>query len=110
MTDAINPNWKRELFKRTIEMWGQRSQFEMAQEEATELALAIRKYIRKSEDNYYFNDVVSELASEIADVEIMIEQMVVMIPGLNLMINEKKLEKLNRLEKRIQEGRFEDEK
>lgn len=35
---------KQQLYTKTIEKWGIRSQLEMLQEEALELALAARKY------------------------------------------------------------------
>lgn len=78
--------------------WGGRHQLEMAQEEATELALAIRRHIR-----YGNSETFVELSSEIADVEIMIEQMKSMFKDLDL---EKNVEmdkdfKINRLFSRL---------
>ena len=92
------------LFKATIAKWGERAQLEMAQEECTELALAIRKYIRKQNE-----DTFSDLYSEVAGVEIMIAQLKLMFPNLQPGINVIKNIKLNRLKTRIDEGRFENE-
>lgn len=99
----INEIWKQELYERTIKTWGEKSQFEMAQEEATELALAVRKFIRKGNDKTF-----QDLAGEIADVEIMIEQMKLMEKSLPMVIDEIKFQKLERLEKRINFIQFED--
>ena len=100
---AINTIWQHELLKRTIETWGEKSQFEMAQEEATELALAVRKFIRRGDDKSF-----QDLAGEIADVEIMIEQMKIIEASLPMAIQQIKFEKLKRLEKRIDSHKFED--
>lgn len=91
------------LFKKTIAKWGERSQMEMAQEEATELALAIRKFIRKQTVHTFKN-----MAEEIADVEIMIEQIKIMEPDIVLEIENFKAAKISRLEVRVNENRFED--
>lgn len=92
----------KQLFIRTIEKWGRRSQLEMAQEESTELALSIRKYIRKDCPENYLS-----MASEIADVEIMIEQIKIMFPTINESISEAKIFKLNRLDDRLNNNSFE---
>lgn len=70
---------RNEVYKKALDRWGQRAQLEMAQEEATELALAVRKYIRKDDDITF-----SQLVEEIADVEIMIEQIQMMYNEMNL--------------------------
>lgn len=92
----------KELFERTIEKWGKRAQFEMAQEESTELALAIRKFIRKDDIDSY-----NAMASEIADVEIMIEQIKIMLPTIQFDVDQQKKFKLNRLEERLNNNSFE---
>lgn len=86
---------RKALYKRTVETWGERAQLEMAQEESTELALAIRRLIR-GKDN-----AMSELAGEIADVEIMIEQIKYMNPHCVQAIETEKDFKLNRLNDRL---------
>ena len=93
----------KDIYDRTIEKWGHRSQLEMAQEEATELALAVRKHIRKgNEDTWLY------MCYEIADVEIMIEQIKRMIPSSVGAIEQAKSYKLERLEKRLNENKHGD--
>jgi NTP pyrophosphatase (non-canonical NTP hydrolase) len=87
---------KEEIFEKAIEVWGIRSQLEMAQEESTELALAIRKFIRQQNDEK-FDDMIGE----IADVEIMIEQLKLMFPGIQEKVDPMKAFKINRLKERI---------
>ncbi len=87
---------KEEIFDKAIEIWGIRSQLEMAQEESTELALAVRKFIRTSNEKR-FND----MAGEIADVEIMIEQIKRMYPEIKYEIEDQKVFKINRLKERL---------
>lgn len=90
------------ILQKAIDTWGERCQLEMAQEEATELALACRKFIRNINDDNFNN-----LGSEIADVEIMIKQIKFMFPKINLIIEEQKVFKLTRLEKRLNDNNFE---
>ena len=94
--DTINQNYQEELFKKAIEKWGEVAQTEMLMEESIELALAVRKYLRNK-------DALSlvQLGEEIADVEIMISQIKLMNQGLSVEIEKCKLNKLERLERRI---------
>jgi len=98
----MNTVKRKELYKATIEKWGQTAQLEMAQEEATELALACRKFVRKPNDESF-----KALASEIADNEIMHEQIKEMYPSIQEYIDSEKDFKLNRLSRRVFEGDFE---
>ena len=88
------------ICKRAAELWGVEPQIRMLQEESTELSLAAGKMCRhfRSKDAHirFLN-----LAEEIADVEIMIEQMHIFFPHLQELISAQKLRKLNRLEERI---------
>lgn len=93
---------KQQIYLKAIEKWGCKSQYEMAQEEATELALAVRKHIRKNNIETY-----THLAEEIADVKIMIEQMEVINPSLRLSVEEFMQKKIDRLERRVNEDDFE---
>lgn len=102
--DYNNTEDRIELYKDAFELWGNRSQFEMAQEEATELALAIRKFIRNSN-----TETQLDLAEEIADVEIMIEQMEYINKGLRPQANVIKVSKLQRLRRRIDNNRYQDD-
>ena len=91
------------IYKKAISTWGETAQYEMAQEESTELALAVRKHIRKNDDHSYSN-----LVEEIADVEIMIEQIKMMNRqyGIEKEIEFQKLEKLHRLNDRLDKKQF----
>ena len=83
------------LFTVAEELYGRRAQLEMAQEEATELALAIRKYIRNQSIDRYL-----KIGEEIADMEIMIDQLKFMfqtLPGIVKNQRTKKMERLQRL-------------
>jgi NTP pyrophosphatase (non-canonical NTP hydrolase) len=91
-----------EIYKKTIEKWGKTAQLEMAQEEATELALAVRKFIRKPNDKTF-----DDLSNEMADIEIMIEQIKFMYPEISEKIQIHKEFKLERLSKRVDESSFE---
>ena len=91
---------RKEIYQRVIDTWGARSQLEMAQEEATELALAIRRLIR-GKDN-----AMQELVGEIADVEIMIEQIKYMNPECVSVIEKTKTFKLNRLTERLNNNKY----
>jgi len=85
---------KEDLYKAAIEKWGVVSQVEMAVEECSELIQAIQKVKRSNtiETNMH-------VCEEIADVEIMIEQLRYIF-DVDL-IDQFKSEKLERLEKRI---------
>jgi len=89
---------REKIYTRAILKWGMKAQMEMAQEEATELALAIRRHTRKNNDATYTN-----LIEEIADVEIMIEQIVFMHKDnlIRLDIDRQKEFKINRLKNRL---------
>lgn len=91
-----------EIMKLAIETWGEKSQLEMLQEESTELALAARKFIRDPN-----NEKFKDLASEIADVEIMIKQIKIMFPTINNIVEEQKVFKLKRLNDRLDNLKYE---
>lgn len=86
---------RKTLYRKAVDTWGDIAQLEMAQEEATELALAIRRLIRGKKN------AMNELVSEIADVEIMIEQIKFMSPHCVMAIESEKDFKLNRLNDRL---------
>lgn len=86
----------KKIYLDAIALYGSNEQLAMAQEEATELALAVRKYIRNPSAF-----TLDQLAGEIADVEIMIAQLEIIEPELKIKIYDKKNFKLRRLEYRI---------
>ena len=93
----------RELYNKAIQKWGERSQVKMAIEECAELIKALAKYDRNNNGS-----TIDEILEEMADVEIMIEQ-------LKIIFNYKysndtvdkfkeiKRQKLERLEKLVME-------
>lgn len=95
---------RKPIYNMAMNTWGKQSQMEMAQEEATELALAVRKQLRKNTEASYM-----ELVGEIADVEIMIEQMEFMHEDKNMrvLIENTKVNKIKRLLGRLVETSYE---
>lgn len=84
---------KRKLYKKAIEKDGVNFNMRMLMEECGELTQAANKYLR------YGNDKILE---EIADVEIMIEIVrLILGNGANKMISLHKKDKLERLENRL---------
>ncbi|HLS36688.1 MAG TPA: hypothetical protein VK023_00320 [Sphingobacterium bovisgrunnientis] len=65
---------RQEVYIQAINKWGAKAQLEMALEESIELALAIRKELRKNDEKS-----LNDLAGEVADVKIMIEQIELMM-------------------------------
>lgn len=84
---------KQELYRTTIRTWGKEGQIDMFHEEVGELLSALNKYKRgrvKAE----------EVITEIADVQIMVEQLAEMFGTIN--VRHEKLRKLSRLAIRVQ--------
>ena len=59
---------RKEIFNKVLEKWSQEEQLTMLMEESGELISAINRYLRRRENAF------PELLKEIADVEILIEQ------------------------------------
>lgn len=100
----MNLEQRNEVYQQAIDTWGAQAQMEMANEEATEFALAVRKQIRKNNDQTFTN-----LVEEFADIEIMLEQVELMHSHLGFrdMVNAQKEYKVKRLKKRLDEHSFE---
>ena len=92
---------REELYQKAIEKWGVVSQIEMLNEESIELALAVRKFLRNNKNPEYEFTNATNLIEEIADVEIMIEQLCFIFTNFREQIQDVKDFKLQRLEKRI---------
>jgi hypothetical protein len=90
----INP-----IYKKAIKLWGIDSQMMMAVEESSELIKAICKLRR----NGVTAETVNNLAEEIADMEIMTEQLKIMF-YLTEGVSEWKKYKINRLSQMIREA------
>jgi NTP pyrophosphatase (non-canonical NTP hydrolase) len=92
----MTPTEKTTLYKAVIKKYGAHPQLDMAMEESAELIQAINKFKRKPT-----KETIHNLCSEIADVEIMLEQLRLML-NKDLLIYNIKEEKLNRLEQRVE--------
>lgn len=89
----------KELYCRVIRKFGIEYQMGLLQEECAELIQAVSKYRR----NNGSIDTIVKLLEEMADVEIMIEQMKVYFNASVISFNLSKNEKLQRLEKMLEE-------
>ena len=88
---------KIEIYKETLKQWGMDAQINMAIEEMAELISALQ-HLRRQE-SWGHQATLSEVTEEIADVEIMMEQLKYMFDINSLAIFEIKEKKLNRLKK-----------
>lgn len=91
---------ERELYKQALDKWGAEAQICMVFEEMAELQKELCKALRGKENRI-------EIAEEIADVEIMLEQMKLLF-GIEEGVERHKTLKLQRLEGRLkrQEGQL----
>lgn len=97
---------KKEILEKAIQTYRPISQIEMLMEESIELSLAVRKFLRSRKGNDEESIIrLSDVFSEIADVEIMIEQFKMMFPTAEKGIESFKTSKLNRLENRLKNGK-----
>lgn len=95
------------VMKKAIETWGKDEQLGMLLEESLELALATRKLLRDRKHHGLQEEMfIEQMASEIADVQIMISQAKIMFPGIDTMIEETKVQKIERLKKRLDNKTF----
>ena len=93
---------EQEILKKAIEAYGEREQSTVAMEECGELIRAINKMHRnQSVENR------NELISEIADVQIMIEQLVLMYKLNPINIQRMKDYKISRLKDRLEKSESE---
>ncbi len=90
---------KTEILKKAIEKYGD-LQLLVAMEECSELIKAITKYIRSKGDMVKEINAICDIAEEIADVQIMIKQLIMMF-DLNYQVEFQKENKIKRLEKRL---------
>lgn len=84
---------EREVFEKALAEYGPLNQILMTFEEMAELQQALNKFVRKDEG---LDDVVKNIAEEIADVEIMLTQMKYMFDIDNMVaaFRENKVERL----------------
>jgi NTP pyrophosphatase (non-canonical NTP hydrolase) len=98
----MNQKEKEFLFSCAVNAWGVDAQLLMGVEECTELAHAILKYLRNP-------DKFPQVIEEIADVELMLEQLHLMFP-IRIEVDAVKEQKLDRLIKLLQEHANTEEK
>ena len=94
---------KRELYKKAEKTWGKESQFVIAIEEMSELSTKLCHLLRgrKEKDDDDDFRVKHEIAEEIADVEIMLEQLKMTL-NIELYVHDFKFCKLERLRERLE--------
>ncbi len=91
--DMLGYEERKAVYNSAIERWGSYAQLWMAVEEMSELINAICKFRRERCD-------VNDVAEEVADVSIMLEQLC-LIFGFSEKVHEIMDEKIRRLERRL---------
>lgn len=84
-----------DILEKAIEKYGEK-QLDQAQEELAELIVAISKY-KRNENKFTISNVIEE----IADVNIMIKQVMMLLDIKEFEVKNEELYKLNRLKKRM---------
>ena len=85
------------ILRDAVQTWGRDAQMRMMIEEMSELTKAICKYYRVI-NNKTANEAFENIREEMADVQIMLDQMKIMFGN----VSDHEWEKLNRLERRLQ--------
>lgn len=88
------------ILEKAIEKYGER-QLDQAQEELAELIVAISKYKRAAAKDKNIDKAVIDVIEEIADVNIMIKQVMMLLDIEEFEVTNIEIEKLNRLEERL---------
>lgn len=91
-----------ETYKKAIETFGEESQIDMAIEEMSELTKALLKHRRAVKSENVTDEIYDNIAEEMADVSIMLEQLYLIFDNKNVCDNIKEY-KIDRLAKRIKE-------
>ena len=94
MTDYKDPRTRCLLYERAIMKYGKKAQMRCLQEECAELIAAVNRFLRGRTDT-------SPIEEEMADVEIMTEQMYLILDMEN--VKKIKSKKLIRLAKNLEE-------
>lgn len=84
-----------DILEKAIEKYGEK-QLDQAQEELAELIVAISKY-KRNENKFTISNVIEE----IADVNIMIKQVMMLLDIKEFEVKSEEISKLNRLKKRL---------
>lgn len=97
---------EQEIYRKAIKHWGEELQVGMLMEEMAELTIAINKFRRSAIE--LGNDIMQskrkDIAEEIADVKIMLEQIKVLFNISDYEISSQYQKKLIKLEKMIENG------
>ena len=88
------------ILDKAVEKYGER-QLDQCQEELAELIVAISKYKRAVAKGLYKDKALTDVIEEIADVTIMINQVMMLLNISNTEVNNIEITKLNILEKRM---------
>lgn len=91
-----------DLYEEVAKEWGSEAQLGMAQEECAELIQAISKFNRGKRYGNLGMGQIEHLAEEIADVQIMCEQIILMF-GLQTDVQATRSRKLRRLKQRLED-------
>ena len=94
----MTPEFKNSVIIKAVDTYGEDSQINMAVEEMSELIKALMKLRRNDVDK---KEIFRNIAEEIADVEIMLEQLKLIFNCFSLVETEKEF-KINRLAKRLE--------
>lgn len=84
---------EKEILTKAVDTWGVTAQITMVYEEMAELQKELCKNFRGKEN-------VDEIAEEVADVEIMLEQLKIIF-NIDDLVEEERKRKLERLEQRL---------
>ena len=84
-----------DILEKAVEKYGEK-QLDQAQEELAELIVAISKY-KRNENKFTISNVIEE----IADVNIMIKQVMMLLDIEEFEVKSEEIYKLNRLKKRM---------
>jgi len=93
----ITTNERLEIYREAIKQWGVDAQIDMAIEEMAELISALQHHRRREERQHIAT--INEVIDEIADVEIMMEQLKYMFFVNSLFLSNLKEKKLVRVKK-----------
>ena len=93
------------ILDRAVEKYGER-QLDQCQEELAELIVAISKHKRAVAKDKNIDNTVIDVIEEIADVRIMIKQVMMLLDIEEFEVNNIEISKLNRLEKRMKSNEW----
>jgi len=95
--NLYNLSDRKKLYKKAIQLWGKEFQIKMVIEECAELIVELVKFTRNTNGSN-----VDKVCDELADVEIMIEQMRIIFT--DDLIDFHKDKKIGRLKRRIKDA------